>query len=410
MTRIQIMQVNKQQIIFDAMLPTHNQLTTFAKVAKELYQHLQDKLILCMGANLKYAFLKQSYKALGFKLKMSFVDITQLAEKLYQKKYPSLTDLRACLNIKVSTFPNNIQFTKIIFEKLNLDFSINEIEAKLIKATSESSYDQQLKQAIDDLPNSMGVYIFHNNDGVPIYIGKSIHIKKRVESHFSARYRDSKELKLFHKTSHISHIKTSGELGALLLESQLIKQHRPIYNQRLRRLKHFYSFVLSTTASGYHFLEASSEKIGYGIFRSQHQAKAYLNNLADTHNLCHIMLGLEKKNAPCFSYQLKKCKGACIDKESVSEHNERLLKALSDKNLLDWPYEGAIAIFENDISSDYHYHVFNQWIYYGSTTTLKEAKHCQKQRAKVLDDVDAIKYIKTFLNEPTHQHCVHTLY
>ena len=409
-TRIQIVRAKDQNTLFDEVLPAKNQLGAFAKVAKELYQQLQYKHILCVSANLKCAFLKHAYKELSFSLKLTLFDITQLAELLYEKLYPSLSDLIAFLDISTETLPESIELTQHIYEKIALGFSNEEIQAGLVKLCNGSSYGYELKKVVDDLPNSPGVYIFYNNASVPIYIGKSIHIKQRVESHFAARYRDSKELKLFQKTKHICYEKTSGELGALLLESQLVKRLRPIYNQRLRRLKNFYSFVLSKTVDGYHFLELSSKKIEYGIFRSQRQAMSYLTNLAVTHVLCHLRLGLEKNRTPCFAYQLKRCKGACTGEESAQSHNKRLLFALSDTSFLDWPFEGAIAIYENEVKSDYHYHVFDQWRYYGSTGTLKEAKSCQKQRGKVLDDVDAIKYIKKFLNNKAHQSSIHNLY
>lgn len=409
-TRIQIMRANDKKNLFDEVLPAKNRLTAFAKVAKELYQHLQNKQILCINANLKYAFLKQAYKELCFPLKITLFDIKQLAELLYQKSYPSLSNLISFLNITTETLPDSIKLTQLIHEKISLDFSDEKLQAGLVRLSNGSPYGYALKKVIDNLPNSPGVYIFYNNAYVPIYIGKSIHIKQRVKSHFAARHRDSKELKIFQKTKHICYEKTSGELGALLLESQLVKKHRPIYNQRLRRLKCFYSFVLSKTVDGYHFLELSSKKIEYGIFRSQRQAMSYLTNLAVNNDLCHLRLGLEKNRTPCFAYQLKRCKGACTGEESAKAHNQRLLFALSDTSFSDWPFEGAIAIYENEVKSDYLYHVFDQWRYYGSTASLKEAKSCQKQRGKVIDDVDAIKYIKRFFNNKAHRSSIHKLY
>ena len=81
-------------------------------------------------------------------------------------------------------------------------------------------YPEHLKKELAALPSRPGVYIFHGTSKtMPLYIGKSVNIRSRVMSHF----RNKNEAKLLHLTTHIEYIEMAGELGALLIEAQVIK-------------------------------------------------------------------------------------------------------------------------------------------------------------------------------------------
>ncbi len=92
-----------------------------------------------------------------------------------------------------------------------------------------------LKKRIQELPGVPGVYFFKNREGNPVYIGKAVSIKKRVAGHF--RYYGetfSKEGILLSQTTRVDFIETPSEAEALLLESSLVKQYAPRYNQELK--------------------------------------------------------------------------------------------------------------------------------------------------------------------------------
>ncbi|MEY3765495.1 MAG: Excinuclease cho, partial [Pseudomonadota bacterium] len=82
------------------------------------------------------------------------------------------------------------------------------------------------------LPRTSGVYIFKGDGTLPLYIGKSVDLRSRVLAHLRA----ADEAEMMAQTRRVEFIETAGELGALLLEAQLIKQQSPLFNIRLRRL------------------------------------------------------------------------------------------------------------------------------------------------------------------------------
>ena len=111
--------------------------------------------------------------------------------------------------------------------------------------------NQELKKQIVNLPKTPGVYIFKDNLGEILYIGKAISLRDRVRSYTSKnlgeeRGRQFEEMANRVKTVEI--IETRFEVEALLLEAKLIRQHKPFYNIRLRDDKSFAVIVIDRTS------------------------------------------------------------------------------------------------------------------------------------------------------------------
>lgn len=87
----------------------------------------------------------------------------------------------------------------------------------------------------------------------------------------------------------------------------------------------------------------------FGLFSSNHAAKQKLNELAQQHGLCKVVLGLEKTSTRgCFGLQIKTCLGACVGKEARALHDERLSAALMDLQVEVWPYRGPVELIEEN--------------------------------------------------------------
>jgi excinuclease Cho len=222
------------------------------------------------------------------------------------------------------------------------------------------------QEAIHALPNRVGVYLFYGENTLPLYVGKSVNIRSRVLSHF----RDRSEANMMRQVKRISFELSAGEIGALLRESQLVKQYLPLFNIRLRRKRELYSYILQT-----HYpklvqsrdITITAEQILYGMFASKYAAEKHLRYLAAEHRLCLGILGLEKLTKHgCFNLQLKKCDGVCVGKEALEEHSSRLVSGLEQIRMQAWPYSGAIGIIEQqDTLRQIHW--INNWCYLGST-------------------------------------------
>ncbi len=236
-------------------------------------------------------------------------------------------------------------------------------------------YPQHLRAAIEDAPTGAGVYVFHGQEGdLPLYIGKSVNIRARLLSHL----RTQDEARMLRQTQRISHIRTAGEIGALLLEAQMIKAQHPLFNQKLRRNKQLCSLQMTQGVPGVVYakdIDFARAPDLYGLFASRHAALDALRALADQNKLCYAPLGLEKlaPGKACFRAAIRQCAGVCRGDETPQTHSERLFTSLLSLRVECWPHEGAIGLVERDAELT-QIHVVNHWCYLGSAATPDEAR------------------------------------
>jgi len=215
-----------------------------------------------------------------------------------------------------------------------------------------------LKVNITTLPTTSGVYLFYGTEDVLLYVGKSKTIRARVRSHFAAR----DERWLTKRISRIEVRETAGELGALLLESQLIKELHPMYNVRSKQPRRIIIARRIENEQGYatikleavDYLDLKTDSPVLGIFKHNTQAKEFLNAISKTYRLCPKLLRLETSHGYCFSYHLGKCMGACMGEEDVAAYNDRLNAAFEARRIIAWPFDGPIKIEEYSKNKKLH--------------------------------------------------------
>ena len=223
------------------------------------------------------------------------------------------------------------------------------------------------------LPRGCGVYVFRGEGALPLYIGKSVNLRARVLSHL----RSADEAAMLAQSRRVDTYRTAGEIGALLLEAQWVKQHMPLYNIRLRRSRSLVAWQLHPDGgsagqppqlvdSTRHDFAHTSDL--YGLYASRRAAQEDLRTLAAEHRLCLVALGLEKPlRRGCFGRQLRQCDGVCTGDEPSAAHHTRLFSALLAQQVQRWPYPGAVDIIERDGDWVQAHRVHN-WCYLGSHT------------------------------------------
>jgi excinuclease Cho len=243
------------------------------------------------------------------------------------------------------------------------------------------------------LPRTPGVYIFKGEGTLPLYIGKSVDIRSRVLSHL----RTPDEASMIAQTRRIDFIETAGEIGALLLESRMIKEQTPLFNQRLRRTRTLCSIRLIATTDGAvpEVVDSKAVNLGstpelYGLYSSSHAAKGKLKELAQQHMLCLALLGLEKTSTRgCFGLQIKTCLGACVGREDRPTHDQRLFSALVDSQVEVWPFDGPIDLIE-EAGQWVQRHRVNNWCYLG--TQCSKSGNASQMNAYKQNDFDLDSY------------------
>ncbi|HLO02042.1 MAG TPA: excinuclease ABC subunit UvrC [Symbiobacteriaceae bacterium] len=187
--------------------------------------------------------------------------------------------------------------------------------------------DDQLKL----LPDRPGCYLYRNAEGRVIYVGKAINLKNRVRQYFqSSRNLTAKVLAMVTQIASIEHIVTDSEIEALILESNLIKKHKPKYNIRLRDDKQYPYLKLSTNEVWPRIVVTRTMKKDgaryYGPFTSTQP-------MWETLKLSRRLFPLRTCNDPtkhpkaCLQYHIGRCLAPCL--ASFDQH-EAYAQAVKD--------------------------------------------------------------------------------
>ncbi|MEW6172365.1 MAG: excinuclease ABC subunit UvrC [Bacillota bacterium] len=171
-----------------------------------------------------------------------------------------------------------------------------------------------LAEKAKKLPEQPGVYLFHDAAGEVIYVGKAVSLKNRVRSYFQ-NGQHAKVLAMLEKATELTFIVTGNEVEALVLESNLIKRHRPHYNIILKDDKS-YPYIKVTLGEEYPRVLFARRRIkdGARYFGPFTWAGAVYETLRFTRTVfpyrsCKKLV--PERSRPCLNYHIKRCPGPC---------------------------------------------------------------------------------------------------
>jgi excinuclease ABC subunit C len=211
-----------------------------------------------------------------------------------------------------------------------------------------------LKAKLESLPPKPGVYLLKSSDGNVIYIGKAKSLKSRVRSYFQvSRHTDSKTQILRNSIRDLEYVVTDTEIEALILESSLVKRHKPKFNVNLKDDKAFLHIKLTVNEPFPRVLLTrrilNDGALYFGPYLPASLARNTVKIINRHFQLRTCDLKIDGKlNRPCLEYHIKRCLGPCVHglctetdyRQAVTEvvfllegKNEELLAGLSAKML-----------------------------------------------------------------------------
>ena len=306
----------------------------FYEVAKRIVEITQDTILVAHNTSFDYRILRTEFDRLGFDFERETLCTVELSKDLIPDlpSY-SLGKLVRSLGIPV-TDRHRASGDALATVKLFKLLLAKDIEKKIIqqsvKKDTRAKLEPRLIDIIAKLPSITGVYYIHNADGKIIYIGKSNNIKKRITQHFTGTNSKSKKIQL--QVAAVTYEATGSELVALLKESEEIKRNKPIFNRALRRTTFTHALYHLKDENGYINLiidKADGRKKAITTFSNRQSAKSFMFKAVDDYNLCQKLTGLYKTKTSCFKYEVKECKGACINDENPFEYNERVMQLIN---------------------------------------------------------------------------------
>jgi DNA polymerase III subunit epsilon len=356
------------------------QAPTFAEIAAEVLERLQGRLFVAHNARFDYGFLKSEFRRSGHDFRATVLCTVKLSRRLFPQHHKhNLDALIERHGLDVSQRHRALGDARLIHQfwrQAEESIAAEAFEAALAALLARPSLPEHLDAAIlEDLPEGPGVYLFYGENQLPLYVGKSKDIRKRVLAHFAADHASSKEMALAQQVRRIDWIETAGDIGAQLREADLIKQLQPLHNRCLRRNEELCAWRLDDAGRPQLALAADADFGSggplYGPFKSAREARTALRDIADAHGLCHALLGFDKvaPGRPCFSRQLHNCRGACVGEESATAHHARLLAALGRLRMVEWPFAGPAMLREGEEA-----HIVDCWCYLGTARSEDEVR------------------------------------
>ena len=354
----------------------------FSAIAPRLAAAMEGAVFVAHNARFDYGFVKNEFKRIGQSVRAPVLCSVKLSRLFFPaEKRHNLDAVMARHQLQADSRHRALTDADLIYQfwlDLQQRFGPQKVVDAAKSLISQSSWPSHLDaDALDEMPDTPGVYIFYGEKRFTLYVGKSKHLRQRVLSHFSGDHAHGKELSLSMQVRQIEWHETPGEIGALLLEASLVKQLAPSHNVRLRRNKSLCAWRFSTETNAppslvwTQDLDAGAQDDLYGLFTSQRHAQTWLTALAETHQLCKGRLGLEKvrPKQPCFGRQLRQCKGVCVGEEAPNLHDLRLLAAMVDRKVATWPFAGPVGFVERSKDkTQTAIHVVDRWCYLGTAT------------------------------------------
>ena len=178
-----------------------------------------------------------------------------------------------------------------------------------------------ITEKLSNIPQSSGCYLFKNDKGQIIYVGKSKFLPKRVKSYFQKNHKDQKTTFLVNEIRDVEFMTTNDESQALLLEDELIKTHKPKYNIKAKDARSRRWFITlsdeefprllvcnPSNFSGQILLESTSSNSCYEIYEMVHDI---FNLRSCSYNLTEENISNEKFKT-CLEFHLGRCNAPCV--------------------------------------------------------------------------------------------------
>jgi excinuclease ABC subunit C len=257
---------------------------------------------------------------------------------------------------------------------------------------------EHIKERLRALPSQPGCYIYRSEKGDVLYVGKAINLKNRVRSYFQpSAAHGARIARLVAKTCDIEWIVVDSEVEALVLECNLIKEHRPYFNVRLRDDKS-YPYIIITKEAFPRVLFTRNPKKGAGRSFGPYTSAF---SVRDTLQLLHRVFPLipcgkswsgRDEQKPCLYYHMNQCLAPCAGLASKTEYQgiitevERFLLGKEDAVIKQ--LEDQMAVFAEELDFE------RAAIVRDKITALKSVLEKQKVLTDDTHDRDVIAVVK----------------
>jgi DNA polymerase III subunit epsilon len=329
----------------------------FDEIAPKIINFFEDtnfENTVFVGHNVSfdYKFVSESFNRMDTPVKFTVKTLCtcKLARRLLrQLKSKSLGNVSEYLGIKMDrkhrAFDDTMATAKILLHFLDVlqeEYEIESLDEVLTfqnkKIYTEEKKSPALKRVnikLKDIPTNPGVYFFKSTSGEILYIGKAKSLRERLSTYF--RHNSELTYKIKRLLSSIQKLEyriTDSELSALILESKLIKKHKPRFNTAIKRFR-FHPFLKMDVQNDFPKIEKVYEiendgAYYYGPFSSRRTVNQLLREIKDNFKIrkCESKkLKASKNNSNCMYFDIGQCDAPCNLTIPKDAYREEVMKA-----------------------------------------------------------------------------------
>jgi DNA polymerase III subunit epsilon len=320
----------------------------FYEIAKDIIEFTEGCVFVAHNVNFDYGVLRYEFRQLGYDYRRRNLCTVVASRKVLpgHDSY-SLGKLTRALGISLigrhraggDAFATAKLFT-MLMETNHL---------KLIGLIQEDLNPKILHPNLDlaeleEIPDKTGVYKFFNEFDQLIYVGKSKHIRRRIDQHLKNN-KTKKGEDFVKEIVRIEYEVTGSEFIASLVEDALLKTHQPPFNGTVRKTRFSHGLFHYTDDTGYiHLFIAPTARfqeqplLGFG---SKKEGVNSLEGWVKQFGLCQKLCDLYTTSSSCLAFAERECKGACLQKEDPTSYNDRVKQLMQE---LLWTHENFYLI------------------------------------------------------------------
>jgi DNA polymerase-3 subunit epsilon len=381
---------------------------TFAEVAREIEARLDGRLFVAHNAGFDRSFIRAELRRAERKFSPRSLCTVRLSRRFFpEAESHALDSVIQRLGCAVERRHRALDDARVLWElwqAIARRHPPEVLEQVLCELVALTTLPPQLPADLaDELPEGPGVYRFYGEQRALLYVGQSRSIRSRVLSHFNSAHRSRTDRQLKTEVRDIEWTETAGALGAEIAEIRCIRESQPAYNRRLTHSRTAFTVRLIERDDG--GVHARVEELdpgepigeGYGLHRMRSQAVRHLARLVREHALCAVALGLEQSAGSCVGYQLSRCRGVCVGKESRALHATRARLAFAPERMREWPFRAAIGVRERSLAGGIDMHVFHDWRYLGTAHDDDELTRLLSRSREAQFDLDVYRILGRYL-------------
>ena len=252
-----------------------------------------------------------------------------------------------------------------------------------------------IKEELKKLPDKPGVYIMRNKENDILYVGKAISLKKRVKQYFMKTNKTVRIEKMVSLIDHFEYIVTDNEAEALILECNLIKEHRPKFNVLLKDDK-TYPYIKIDLKSDYPNVFTTRKVVNdgskyFGPYPNSGAAKEMVRFIKEKFQIRQCKNFKSTKRA-CLNFHIKRCLAPCVNNVSKEEYRKQIDQIIL---LLEGKTEKIIKQLEAEIAEKSSKLEFEQAAYLRDKKNAIQAISERQKMSNISEnDIDVIGIYK----------------